>query len=340
MDRRRDGKRRPGGLEGAARGLLVGLVTAASLVAPVADATARHRIAVPVPRATPSFALEEAVPASVGTPAPSWTPAAATVTPWRRATLGAAYSGLYGGAAKVGARLGLEDRFMVRRLETAWLLDVFGHVYTVEHTARAFAALHRWAGHDPRSARVHGAWTAAFGSLLYMEIINGFMPNVRFDWLDPISNAAGATMASEGPALTARHPWLRRLTLELGYDDWSRLAEPDDQAGPLTRVWHDYPNQRWGIGVGIGPVERPWLRVFGTYGVTALEIEDMRQEWGLGVELKPHHWLAPWIERVPGGGTLLDWIAFVDRDVLLPGLYVHLATWESAPFSDRTPFRE
>ena len=320
-------------------------VLAAFVVAPswgAADASERHRVTGVLDLAAAGSAPAEASTSTAPRVTVPRSSAAeqATRGPWRRAALGTAYAGLYGGAAKIGARLGVEDRFMVRRLETAWLIDVFGHVYTVEHTARAFALLHRWAGNDARSARLHGAWTAAFGSLLYMEIINGYMPNVRFDWLDPVSNAAGAWMASEGPDVVDRHPWLGRFSLELGYDDWSLLTEPDDQAGPFTRIWHDYPNQRWGIGYGIGPIERPWLRVFGTYGVTALDIELMRQEWGIGVELKPHHWLAPWIERLPGGSALLGFVRVLDRDLLLPGLYVHLATWETDPFSDREPFQE
>lgn len=298
-----------------------------ALLLPAASpASERHRVGggheVVAPSPAPSF--------EIGRP----------VDRWRRVTVGTAYAGLYGGAAKIGSRLGLEDHFVARRLETAWIIDVFGHVYATRQTARVFERMHRWAGFDARSARVHGAWSAAFGALTYMEILNGFMPDVRFDWLDPISNAVGAWTVTEGPGVVDRHPWLGRVSLELGYDDWGLLAEPDDQTGPFTRIWHDYPNQRWGVGYGIGPHDREWFRVFGTYGVTALAIEEMQQEWGLGVELKPHHWLAPWIRRLPGGGALLDLVGVADRNLLLPGLYVHLATWETEPFSDREPFQE
>jgi len=267
-------------------------------------------------------------------------PADAGTGPWRRVALGSAYAGLYSGAAKIGSRNGLEQDFVVRRLETAWIIDVFGHIYAVKHTARAFELMHRWAGQDPRTARVQGAWSAAFGALTYMETINGFMPGVRFDWLDPISNAAGAWMVTEGPSVAENHAWMRRLSLEMGFEDWSLLTEPDDEKGPFTRIWHDYPNQRWGVGYGIGPIDREWFRVFGTYGVTSFEIEDLRQEWGLGIELKPHQWFGPWVRRLPGGGTLLDLVDVFDRNLLLPGLYVQLFTWESGPFSDRKPFDE
>jgi len=294
----------------------------------------------------PTSTAEPPTPAPSPTPNPlkirpddPTAPAPATPAPsWRRLTVAGAYGGLYGGAAKIGSRLGLEDEFRVMRLESAWLIDVFGHVYATKHTGLLFTQLHLWTGADDRTARVHGAWSAAFGSLLYMEIINGFMPGVRFDWVDPVANAAGAALVSEGPTWRERHPWLRRFTLELGYDDWSLLTEPDDQTGPFTRIWHDYPNQRWGLGYAIGPVERPWLRVFGTYGVTSLDIDELRQEWGVGVELKPHHWLAPWIERIPGGERVLDAFAFVDRNLLLPGLYLHLATFESGPLRHSEPF--
>ena len=303
------------------------LLDSAAEVPAAGESTSAAEVPTPPTLTIRPEALATSAPA---TPAPSW----------RRLTVAGAYGGLYGGAAKIGSRLGLEDEFRVMRLESAWLIDVFGHVYATKHTGLLFTQLHLWTGTDDRTARVHGAWSAAFGSLLYMEIINGFMPGVRFDWVDPVANAAGAALVSEGPTWRERHPWLRRFTLELGYDDWSLLTEPDDQTGPFTRIWHDYPNQRWGLGYAIGPVERPWLRVFGTYGVTSLDIDELRQEWGVGVELKPHHWLAPWIERIPGGERVLDVFAFFDRNLLLPGLYLHLATFESGPLSDREPFDE
>lgn len=258
----------------------------------------------------------------------------------RRLLLAGSYGALYGAAAKVGSRLGLEREFKVTRLESAWLIDAFGHLYAVRHTARAFAALHRWAGDDARTARRRGAWYAGFGALLYMETINGFMPGVRFDWMDPLANGAGAWLADGGEDFAADHAWTRRLTFEVGYKSWSRVSTPDDQKGPLTRFWHDYPNTRYGLGYGLGPVERPWLRVFATYGVTSLEIEALRNQFGMGVELAPHHWIAPWLERLPLGGKLLALVDGIDRHVMLPGLYYHLFDVETGPFTGREPFDE
>jgi hypothetical protein len=266
---------------------------------------------------------------------PDYDPASA-----RRLALAGAYGGLYGGAAKIGARLGLERDFEIVRLESAWAIDVFGHIYAVRHLSRAFASLHRWAGDDPRTARRRGAWYAGFGSLLYMETINGFMPGVRFDWLDPVSNAAGAWLADGGQDFAARHPWTQRFTYEIGYKSWSQLGEPDRQTGPLTRLWHDYPNTRYGLGYGIGPVRRPWLRIFATYGVTSLELDELRNQFGMGVEFAPHHWVAPLVERAPLGRHLLAFVDAIDRHVMLPVLYVHLFDVETGPFSNRRPFRE
>lgn len=259
---------------------------------------------------------------------------------WRRVALAGGYAGLYGAAAKVGARLGLEREFEITRLESAWLIDVFGHVYAVRHTARAFAALHRWAGDDERTARRRGAWYAGFGALFYMETINGFMPGVRFDWMDPLANGAGAWLADGGEDFAAEHAWTRRLSFEVGYKSWRRVQRPDDDKGAFTRLWHDYPNMRFGVGYGIGPVERPWVRVFGTYGVTSLELEHLRNQFGLGIELAPHHWIAPLVERLPLGGPLLALIDGIDRHVMIPGLYIHLVDLETGPFSDREPFDE
>ena len=258
----------------------------------------------------------------------------------RRMMLAGAYGGLYTGAAKVGARLGLEREFKVARLESAWIVDVFGHIYATRHISRGFAALHRWAGDDPLTARRRGAWYAAFGSLLYMEVINGFMPGVRFDWMDPLANGAGAWLADGGEDFGERHAWTRRLTYEVGYKSWRRVGRPDDQSGAFTRLWHDYPNMRFGVGYGIGPLERPWLRVFTTYGVTSFAIEELRNQFGVGIELAPHHWVAPLVERMPLGGRLLALIDGVDRHVMLPGLYIHLFDVETGPFTGREPFDE
>lgn len=267
-------------------------------------------------------------------------PAEVTVPTWRQMAAWGAHASLYAGATKVGSRFGLERRFEVVRLESAYVYDLVAHVWAVQQLGGLMANVHEWGGMERSRAERMGAWGAAFGSLTYMEFINGFMPGVRFDPLDPVANAAGAAMVTEGPALVRRYPWLRRLSFEFGYKDWGRVFGPEKSSGFAGNVWHDYPNGRFALGWGIGPLESEWARLFVSYQITSFELEELQNQVGLGIELKPHGWIAPWLERLPGGRSVLDFVNWWDRRLLLPGLYVQLATFDLGRFSDREPFHE
>ena len=263
-----------------------------------------------------------------------------TLRPWRATAALSAHASLYAAATKVGSRFGLERNFEVMRVESAYAYDLVAHVWVVNQLGQLFGRVNEWAGMEPQSARRLGAWGAAFGSLTYMEVINGFMPNVRFDPYDPAANALGAWLAAEGPRLRERWPWARRFSLEFGYRDWGRVFGPEQSSGVAGNVWHDYPNGRFGLGYGLGPAQREWARVFLTYEITSFELEELENRFGVGVELKPQRWLAPWIRRVPGGGGLLAFVNWWDDRLLLPGLYVQLFHVDTGPFSDREPFNE
>jgi hypothetical protein len=261
------------------------------------------------------------------------------VQSWRKAALAMGYAGLYGGATKVGSRLGLSPHFQIVRLESAYAYDLVAHVYNVQQLSQLVARLHEGAGMDASRARRYGAWLGAFGPLTYMEVINGFMPGVRFDPLDPVANTLGAWLATSGHDLAQDHPWLQRLSLEFGYKSLARVVGPPRSSGALGNWWHDYPNGRFGLGCAVGPQDAPWLRVFASYEITSLELAALRNRFGLGLEVPAASWLRPWVARLPGGRALLAGYEWLDRRFLMPGAYVQLWTVDAGPFSGREPFQ-
>lgn len=257
---------------------------------------------------------------------------------WRRGLLAASYAGLYGGATKVGSRLGLSPQFQIVRLESAYAYDLVSHVFNVHQLGQIMGSVHRAAGTEPGRARALGAWLGAFGPLTYMEVINGYMPGVRFDPLDPLANAVGAWLATGGHDLAQRHRWLRRFSLEFGYKSLRRLLGAPRSSGVMGNWWHDYPNGRFGLTYGLGPIEAPWLRVVASYEITSLELATLRNRFGLGLEIPAARWLLGWFGEVPLVRTLGAGYEWLDRRFLMPGLYFQLWTIDAGPFSGREPF--
>jgi hypothetical protein len=255
---------------------------------------------------------------------------------WRRGVVLSSYVVLYGSAIEVGSRLGLERRFKMVRLESAYAYDLVAHVYNVQQLGLLMGDLHEWAG----LPRGWGVWAGAFGALTAMEIVNGFMPRVRFDPLDPVANAAGAWLATGGHDLARDHPQLRRFSLEFGYKSWGRVFGPRRSSGTLGNVWHDYPNGRFGVGTAVGPLESPWVRVFVSYEITSMDVARMHNRVGLGVELQAEHWLGPWLRRLPGGKPLVAAYEWLNGRLLMPGLYLQILHFDAGPFSRRQPFDE
>lgn len=252
----------------------------------------------------------------------------------------AAYGTTYGVATKVGSRLGLSGDFKVVRLETAYFYDCVGHAFVVRGLGEALTSVTRAAGYPHDASRTAGVWWGAFGSELYMEAINGFMPGVRFDPLDPVSNFVGAWLATGGRDLARRHPAFSRLSFEFGYRSWARTVGPAQDSATLGNLWHDHPNGRFGLGYAIGPDRRPWVSVVASYEITSLNLAELRNRFGIGVELHPLEWAAPALERWAVGRMALHVYRWLDSRLLLPGLYIQLAHVDAGPFSDREPFDE
>jgi hypothetical protein len=281
-------------------------------------------------------------PASDAPSLPTWPTEGPTLErSFARTALAWSATGLmYGIATRVGSRYGLEPRFKIVRLESAYAYDLVGHAYLVRQMGGLAADLHGWAGYEKGRARAQGVWFSAFGSELYMETINGFMPGVRFDPLDPLANLVGALMATEGADLARRHPFLQRFSLQFGYRDWGRVFGPARDDATLGNWWHDHPNGRFGLGMDVGPRPRPWLTVFASYEITSLELARLKNRFGLGIELHPLYWLDPVLRPLPGGSVVLDVYDWLNRRILMPGLYVQLFHVDAPPFSDRQPFQE
>lgn len=263
-----------------------------------------------------------------------------TVSPAGKLLAIAAYGATYGVATKVGSRKGLSSEFKVVRLESAYVYDLVGHAFVVRELGGALTAVTRAAGYPHAASRTAGVWWGAFGSELYMETINGFMPGVRFDPLDPVANFVGAWLASGGRDIAARHPGWSRLSFEFGYRSWSRAFGPARDPATLGNLWHDHPNGRFGLGYAFGPGRRPWLSIVGSYEITSLELAELRNRFGIGIELHPFEWFAGPLSRHAPGRAVLAAYRWLDSRILLPGLYVQLAHVDVGPFSAREPFDE
>ncbi len=252
----------------------------------------------------------------------------------------AGYGVLYGIASHVGSRHRSDGQFKVVRLETAYAYDFVGHAFLVREMGGIAAALQRAAGVPAGRARHDGVWLGAFGSEVYMEVLNGFVPGIRFDPLDPVANFVGAMMATKGRDLAARHEWIARMSLQFGYKDWQRAFEPSRDDATLGAVWHDHTNGRFGLGYDIGPFERPWITAYLSYEITSLDLDELKNRFGVGVELEVVNWLAPLIHRLPAGDLFLQGYDWLNRRILMPVLYVQLFHVDAPPFSGRPPFHE
>jgi len=242
---------------------------------------------------------------------------------------GAVYGGLY----THGTHQWLDNNidwadFRVVRLESAYLTDFFGHAFATRELGSLLGYVTQWAGAGGSRGRNLGAWAGAFGVLTYFEVLNGFVPGIRLDPLDPVANAAGAWLATHDT---------RRFSLQLGYRDWGRALSVGQS---LERAWHDYPNMRFGVGYDLGPARRPWATALATYGVTSWRLADMRNEVGVAIELHPINWAATWLDDFGAGRAVLDAHNWLDRKLMVPGLTLQLFTASTGPLSGREPFRE
>jgi hypothetical protein len=250
------------------------------------------------------------------------------------------YTACYTASARMGTRFGLEGSYKVMRLESAYAYDFLGHVYSAQQIGLILMSLNRWAGYSERESRIYGAWYGAFGMLTLMEVLNGFMPNVRFDPLDLPGNFIGSWLASGASGLPERYPRLKRLSLQIGYKSVDRILRSGESNNILGNVWHDYPNGRWGMGYDVGPLKRPWFTLFGTYTITSMNVATMKNRFGMGIELNAIGWMAPVITRFPGGSTFMRAYDWLNGRVMIPYLYFQLFHFDVDPWSGRNPFAE
>jgi len=258
----------------------------------------------------------------------------------RRTAVNAVYAGGYALAAQVGTMRGLHGDYKIMRLESAYAYDFIGHIYCANQLGLVFTALNRWAGHSEKSSRRRGAWWGAFGMMSFMEILNGFVPTVRLDPLDIPANAIGAWLADGYLDIVDRHPHLKRFSLQFGWKSLGRVVHGDESSHVLGNAWHDYPNGRFGLGYKIGPAGRPWISVFGTYAVSSMEIEHLKNQFGVGVELPVVAWASPLITIVPGGDAFVSAYSWLDERFMMPLFYVQILEFDTPAWSRRKPFTE
>lgn len=84
--------------------------------------------------------------------------------------------------------------------------DKLGHAMFAYTGARLLTRAFEWAGHDPSTALTLGLWTSV-GTLMGVELIDGFSQKWRFSREDALANLAGGALAYA----LERHPQLDAL---------------------------------------------------------------------------------------------------------------------------------
>ena len=259
---------------------------------------------------------------------------------WRRSITNAAYVAGYGAGAYIGTPYAMRADYKVIRLESAYAYDVIGHVYCANQLGLILTSLNRWAGYSEKDSRRRGAWWGAFGIMSFMELINGFVPTVRLDPLDIPSNALGAWLADGYLDIVERHPHLEHFSLQFGFKSVARVVSDTHSSNIAVNAWHDYANGRFGLGYHVGSVRRPWITLFATYSISSMNITQLRNRFGFGVELPVVAWTSPLIRHVPGGDTFVTVYSWLDDRWLMPLFYIQLYEHDTPAWSDRAPFRE
>ncbi len=132
----------------------------------------------------------------------------------------------------------------------------------------------------------------------------------------------------------------RRISLQYGVKSLERMLYGHESNNILSNSWHDYPNGRWGVGFDIGPIDRKWITLFATYEITSMQVSELKNRFGLGMEVPVFTWFDPVIRMVPGGGSFLSVYNWFDDRILMPLLYVQLYHYDAPAFSNRNPFDE
>lgn len=259
---------------------------------------------------------------------------------WRGSITTAAYVAGYGAGAYIGTPHAMRGDYKVIRLESAYAYDVVAHVYCASQLGVILTSLNRWAGYPEKDSRRRGAWWGAFGIMSFMELINGFVPTVRLDPLDIPANALGAWLADGYLDIVDRHPHLKHFSLQFGWKSVMRVVSDTHSSNVAVNAWHDYANGRFGLGYDVGSVHRPWITVFATYSISSMNIAELKNRFGVGVELPVVAWAAPLIRRVPGGDALVSGYTWLDERLLMPLFYIQLYEYETAAWSSREPFSE
>lgn len=127
--------------------------------------------------------------------------------------------------------------------------DKLGHAMFTYTGARLLTRAFEWAGHDPNTALTLGLWTSV-GTLMGVELIDGFSQKWRFSREDALANLAGGALAYA----LERHPQLDALLdLRLQYSP---------SAGNRFEPFGDYNGQRY-------------LLVFKASGMPALRLHPL-----------------------------------------------------------------
>lgn len=257
----------------SARVLALPWLLAANLVA-AADEEASPAPATPLPALLAQAGLERApeTPREAHAPQSRFRTAAVMAT-------------TAGGTLAYGRSKWWQDGFTgsFRTVDEGWFgantdhggADKLGHTGFAYASTRLLTRAYEWAGNDARSALKLGLWTSV-GTLMAVEVIDGYSKKWRFSREDALANLAGGALGY----VMESYPELDAL-IDL------RLQYSPSQ-GPTGRrgfdPFGDYSGQRYLVVLKVSGVpalrERPWLRYLELnvgYGTRNFEPESRTQ---------------------------------------------------------------
>ncbi len=173
--------------------------------------------------------------------------------------------------------------------------DKCGHFLFSYYVADILGGSMRWSGIDSLRAALYGS-LFAFTLQLYVEIEDGFHPNLGFSFGDLAANTLGSSYA----LVQERYPLLRSISPKWSFSPSTRYLHHD-----YRTIFDDYESQNYWLSFNIAGLTGnrilsflPFLNVAVGYGVTNLDLKgNGDREIYLSLDID--------MTKLPGDGELL-----------------------------------
>lgn len=192
--------------------------------------------------------------------------------------------------------------------------DKCGHFLFSYYVADMLGGSLRWSGVDPMRAAMYGS-AFSFTLQLYVEIEDGFHPNLGFSFGDLTANTLGSSYAF----LQERYPVLQAISPK-----WSCSPSTRYLRHEYRTIFDDYESQNYWLSFNIAGLTGdrifsflPFLNIALGYGVTNLDLKgNGDREIYLSLDLD--------MTKLPGDGDLLHSLKHVLNYVHFPAPTIRL----------------